>query len=155
MWLMMIMVFYDFLCGWEWDFYGFLTVTNWQFVALDDLFCGVLTQFLQQLVVASLREVHNPLVCEIHDGIFVVFDVVSSDLIHVQIQNANFTIETGHHGIGFFVMIAQFAFFVFVVFKIEVVVVDGPFASFKILINFDESLEFALSHACGSCHNYT
>ena len=137
------------------SFYSFLTVTNWQFVALDDLFCGVLTQFLIQLVVASLCEVHNPLVCEIHDGIFVVFDVVSSDLIHVQIQNANFTIETGHHGIGFFVMIAQFAFFVFVVFKIEVVVVDGPFASFKILINFDESLEFALSHACGSCHNYT
>ena len=106
---------------------GFLIVTNWQFVALDDLFCGVLTQFLEQLVVASLCEIHNPLVCEIHDGIFVVLDVIAGDPVHVQIQNANFTIETGHHGVGFFVMIAQFTFFVLVVFKVEVVVVDGPF----------------------------
>ena len=82
-----------------------------------------------------------------------VFDVVPGDPIHVQIQNANFTVERGHHGVGFFEMVAQFAFFVFVVFKVEVVVVDGPFASFKILVNFDESLEFALSHGWGDCHN--
>ena len=133
----------------------FLTIINWQFVALDDLSCDVFTQLFIQLVVASLCEVHNPLVCEIHDGIFVVFDVIPGDMIHVQIQNANFTIETGHHGVGFFELIAQFAFFVFVVFKIEVVVVDGPFASFKILVNFDESVEFALSHGWGDCHNCT
>ena len=137
------------------DGWIFLTVINRQFVALDNLFCGVFTQVLVQLVVASLREVHDPLVCEIHGGIFVVFDVVPGDPIHIQIQDTNLTIERGHHGISFFEMVAQFAVFVFVVFKVEVVVVDAPFAIFEVLINFDKHLEFVWGHRCRICHNYT